>query len=194
MGTLNLQPPIGSRVTSPYGAPRKGRRHKGIDYRAKKGTTVLASETGKVVRAAFNSGGFGNVVVIDHTPLATEAERHIYTLYAHLSSIGVFAGGYVKKGNQIGLSGDTGRAKGDPHLHFEVIDSGTKMGWQTSGKMGFGGIEGRQNPNAYFGKDIEVEGTAVDGIKKAIKDGIEKRLEYVADIDLDRKNSARIEV
>ena len=56
MGTLNLQPPIGSRVTSPYGAPRKGRPHKGIDYHAHIGTAIVASETGKVVRAAFNSG------------------------------------------------------------------------------------------------------------------------------------------
>ncbi|MCH9046597.1 MAG: M23 family metallopeptidase, partial [SAR324 cluster bacterium] len=192
MGTLNLQPPIGSRVTSPYGAPRKGRPHKGIDYHAHIGTAIVASETGKVVRAAFNSGGFGNVIVIDHTPLAGEGERHIYTLYAHLSSMGVLAGGYVKKGNQIGLSGDSETE--DPHLHFEVIDSGTKMGWQTTGKMGFDGIEGRRNPNKYLGTNIEVKGTVVDGIRQIITDGVKNRLEYVVDIDHDRENASRIEV
>ena len=193
MGTLNLQKPIGSPETSPYGAPRNGRLHKGIDYGKRKGIPVHASETGKVVGSQNNKGGYGLVIVIYHNPFAPEGySRHIYTLYAHLSSVNVHARENVKKGDPIGLTGDTGSAKGNPHLHFEVIEAGGKgLNWfSAAGRTGIEPGEGRRNPNDYFGKDIEVEGTLHDAVVRAI----EKRLEYVADIDLDRKNSARIQV
>ena len=154
---LDFQLSINAAPGSPFG-PRGNGYHYGIDYPARVGTPVVASETGKVVRAAFNTGGFGNVIVIDHTPLAADAERHIYTLYAHLSFMGASAGETFRKGVTIGLSGESGSAKDDPHLHFEVIDSGTKMDWSSAkGPMGFGGIEGRQNPHHYFGKDYRSE-------------------------------------
>lgn len=210
MGTLNLQPPIGSRETGHYDEPRNGRLHKGIDYHAHLGNAVVASETGKVVRAANNPvdstvdpktekprrpRAYGNVIVIDHTPLAAEGERHIYTLYAHLSVMGASARETFRKGVTIGLSGDTGRAKDQPHLHFEVIDSGTEVRWSSlKGAMCFEGDKDRENPNNYFRNEIEVKGTVVDGIRQMITDAVKQRLEFVPRINLKRRNPFWMEV
>jgi Peptidase family M23 len=83
--------------------------HAGVDFPAAAGTPVLASQSGKVVLAEelFYSG---NTVVIDHG-------YGIYTLYAHLSEIGVHAGDAVKATEEIGKVGATGRVTG-PHLHW----------------------------------------------------------------------------
>jgi hypothetical protein len=83
--------------------------HAGVDFPAAAGTTVFASQSGKVVLAEelFYSG---NTVVIDHG-------YGIYTLYAHLSEMGVHAGDAVKATEEIGKVGATGRVTG-PHLHW----------------------------------------------------------------------------
>jgi len=83
--------------------------HAGVDFPAPAGTAVFASQSGKVALAEelFYSG---NTVVIDHG-------YGIYTLYAHLSKIGVQAGENVKAGAEIGEVGATGRVTG-PHLHW----------------------------------------------------------------------------
>jgi|SRR3990172_10735076 len=63
------------------------KQHKGIDYKTPKGTSIQASESGKVIRAAFDPpnepGGisYGNVIIIGHTPGTGKGKRHIYTLY-----------------------------------------------------------------------------------------------------------------
>ncbi|HXY00703.1 MAG TPA: M23 family metallopeptidase [Candidatus Limnocylindrales bacterium] len=83
--------------------------HAGVDFPALAGTPVFASQSGKIVLAEelFYSG---NTVVIDHG-------YGIYTLYAHLSEIGVHSGDAVEAGAQIGKVGATGRVTG-PHLHW----------------------------------------------------------------------------
>jgi len=83
--------------------------HAGVDFPAAAGTPVFTSQTGKVVLAEelFYSG---NTVVVDHG-------YGIYTLYAHLSEIGVHPGEMVKAGAEIGKVGATGRVTG-PHLHW----------------------------------------------------------------------------
>jgi hypothetical protein len=83
--------------------------HAGIDFPAAAGTPVFASQSGKVVLAEglYYSG---NTVVLDHG-------YGIYTLYAHLSEIGVPPGAMVKAGQEIGKVGATGRVTG-PHLHW----------------------------------------------------------------------------
>lgn len=83
--------------------------HAGVDFPAATGTAVFASQSGKVVLAE-NLYYSGNTVVIDHG-------YGIYTLYAHLSQIGVQADEMVKAGDEIGKVGATGRVTG-PHLHW----------------------------------------------------------------------------
>ena len=83
--------------------------HAGVDFPAAAGTPVYAAQSGKVVLAEdlYYSG---NTVVIDHG-------FGIYTLYAHLSEIGVHAGDSVESSAEIGKVGATGRVTG-PHLHW----------------------------------------------------------------------------
>jgi len=86
--------------------------HKGMDVSLRLGDTVLAAFSGKVRHATFNSGGFGNLVIIRHC-------NGLETYYAHLSKILVDVNDEVKEGQVIGLGGSTGRSV-SPHLHFEM--------------------------------------------------------------------------
>jgi len=103
--------------TSGYGIrsdPFQGRaaRHQGIDLAAPIGTAIYATADGMVTTAGWNSGGYGNLIKIDHG-------RGIETRYGHLSAILVSAGQRVTRGQQIGRMGSTGRSTGS-HLHYEV--------------------------------------------------------------------------
>ena len=109
-------PPIDTTVSEGFGTRRtfNGKLasvHRGLDYHAKPGSTVTAANSGEVVlaRELFYEG---NCVIIDHG-------QQFYTLYMHLSRIEVSEGEKVEKGQEIGLSGATGRATG-PHLHTAV--------------------------------------------------------------------------
>src|SRR5207248_690042 len=86
--------------------------HPGIDLAASYGTPIYATADGTVLRAGWNSGGYGNLVEIDHG-------RGITTRYGHMSAILVSAGQHVTRGEQIGRMGSTGRSTGN-HLHYEV--------------------------------------------------------------------------
>lgn len=92
-------------------------KHTGTDVGVSTGTKLVAAATGKVVISAYNSGGYGNYIVIDH---GTIDGTKYATLYAHLSSRNVNKGDLVGKGELIGYSGNSGNSTG-PHLHFEVI-------------------------------------------------------------------------
>lgn len=174
MGVLNFRRPVDNGISDVYGKPRKdGRTHYGIDYDSPEGTEVHASERGKVVRASFvpKEGNYGFTVIIDHTPFADDNERHIYTLYAHLSSLNVSYGDIVSQGQGIGLSGNTGTASfyrntgRQFHLHFEVIDTkeSGKMNWNREGGTGYNGHVNRVKPDDYFvNTDLEVNGTVGD--------------------------------
>ena len=85
--------------------------HKGMDFRARAGTPVYASNSG-VVLLAQKLYFEGNCVVIDHG-------LGLYTIAMHLSRIRVHEGEHVTKGQLLGLSGATGRVTG-PHLHWAV--------------------------------------------------------------------------
>ncbi|MDI9355307.1 MAG: LysM peptidoglycan-binding domain-containing M23 family metallopeptidase [Cyanobium sp. MAG06] len=86
-----------------------------IDIGVPVGTPIVASADGTILLArnfGYN-GGYGVYVIISH-PNGTQ------TLYGHMSSLIVSTGQYVKQGQIIGYSGNSGRSTG-PHLHFEII-------------------------------------------------------------------------
>lgn len=118
-----IKPISGGRASSGFGrrkAPTKGAStyHKGQDWATPVGTTVVASCGGRVSRAGWGSG-YGYVIYIDH-------EDGKQTRYAHLSKILVKTGDYVKQGQKIALSGNTGITSG-PHLHFEILVNGKQV-------------------------------------------------------------------
>ena len=86
--------------------------HPGIDLAGSYGTPIYATAEGTVLRAGWNSGGYGNLVEIDHG-------RGITTRYGHMSAILVHEGDHVVRGQQVGRMGSTGRSTGN-HLHYEV--------------------------------------------------------------------------
>jgi len=103
--------------TSGYGVradPFRGAAamHAGIDLSGPVGTPIYATADGVVTTAGYNSGGYGNLVKIDHG-------RGIETRYGHLSVMGVSSGQRVTRGQLIGRMGSTGRSTGS-HLHYEV--------------------------------------------------------------------------
>lgn len=86
--------------------------HHGQDFNTPYGTEVYATGAGRVIEAGWNSGGFGNCIVIDHG-------YGYQTTYGHLSNIKVSLGMNVKRGDMIGLSGSSGISSG-PHLHYQI--------------------------------------------------------------------------
>ncbi len=87
--------------------------HPGIDLAGKIGTPIYATGDGVITDPLGSMTGYGNVIVIDHG-------YGYKTLYAHLSKKLVKPGERVKRGQVIGLLGNTGPSTG-PHLHYEVI-------------------------------------------------------------------------
>ncbi len=110
-GTVHFVWPVKKFVmTSPFGM-RRGRPHDGVDLSAKTGTPIYAAAEGKVIYTKRFSG-YGNLIVIKHA-------HDYFTAYAHCHRIKTKTGKVVKRGQQIGTVGKTGRSTG-PHLHFEV--------------------------------------------------------------------------
>lgn len=87
--------------------------HYGIDFSGSIGTPIHATGDGIVIVAEFGFDGYGKQIVIDHG-------FGYKTRYAHLSKIIVNPGDKVKRGQIIGLLGNTGRSTG-PHVHYEVL-------------------------------------------------------------------------
>jgi murein DD-endopeptidase MepM/ murein hydrolase activator NlpD len=112
-GPVSFLRPVAGPIGDGFGAPRPGgRRHQGVDFPVPYGTRVGAAGVGTTIFAAYNYGGYGNLVVIQHRLGYT-------TWYAHLSSITTRVGQSVNGGTEIGRVGSTGYSTG-PHLHFEV--------------------------------------------------------------------------
>ena len=122
-----MSSPPGSRSHPAYGY---WSCHKGEDVAAPLGTPIMAARSGTVISAGWNSGGYGNMTIIDHGDGTT-------SLYAHQNSISVYSGQYVSGGQGIGYVGSTGDSTG-PHLHFVILVGGVAYmpsGW-------FGGAYG----------------------------------------------------
>lgn len=105
-------PSKGGYLSSYFGEVRAKSVHKGIDIAKDLGASVNASLDGTVIKAGYNNGGYGNLIVIQHG-------NNMKTYYAHLNEIYVNVGDKVKKDDVIGVVGSTGNSTG-PHLHFEL--------------------------------------------------------------------------
>lgn len=92
--------------------------HEGQDISNHTGTPVVATASGRIETAEYNPS-YGNHVVINHG-------AGIRTLYAHLSAFRCKVGAQVRRGQVIGLLGNTGRSTG-PHVHYEVQKGATKV-------------------------------------------------------------------
>ena len=106
-----LWPTAARRLTQYFGW-----RHTGVDIAGSIGTPIYAAESGVVLKAGWNRGGYGYYIIIDHG-------NGLATLYGHSSKLLVSAGEQVARGQQIALMGSTGRSTGH-HLHFEVRING----------------------------------------------------------------------
>ncbi len=109
-----------SRITSGFGdreSPTEGAstNHKGVDVGAPTGSKVVAAAGGTVVISQYSSSA-GNYIMISHG-------GGVYSVYMHLSSLGVSKGASVKRGDTIGAVGSTGYSTG-PHLHFGIRING----------------------------------------------------------------------
>lgn len=108
--------PVQGKVTSRFGkrkdpVNKKRGFHTGLDFRGKRGDKIYATADG-VVKKAFNNGGYGKYILISHGNGYT-------TSFAHLQTFLVKKGDRVKRGQLIGLVGNSGRSTG-PHLHYEI--------------------------------------------------------------------------
>ena len=122
LAALSTASPFGYRVSPITGGA--GDFHRGQDYVAQCGTSVLAAATGTVTFVGWHQYGGGNRVVVDHG-------NGLETTYNHLSSISVTEGQTVSRGDVLALSGTTGASTGC-HLHFEVQVNGEVVdptGW-----------------------------------------------------------------
>ncbi len=107
-------------VTSPYGLRWGGTDfHPGIDIANDMGTPIVATADGVVEYAGWNSGGYGNMVDINHG-------NGLMTRYGHASQVVVSAGQHVKRGQLIAYMGSTGFSTG-PHVHYEVHVNGNRV-------------------------------------------------------------------
>ena len=117
-----ITPVSGYKLTSPFGMrkhPVLGvvRMHNGGDMACAQGTPIYATRAGKVTRTAYQAGGAGNYVSINHLD-------GFSSVYMHMTHYVVSAGQTVSQGQLIGYVGNTGLSTG-PHLHFGISYAGT---------------------------------------------------------------------
>ena len=169
-----------------FGDPRHYGPHRGVDYKAYL-RDVKAIEVGLVVfsdklNGTEQKGNYGNTVVIDHTPVAKKNQRHIYSLYAHLDKRSMSRGQEVKKGEVIGVSGNTGTTwyykgvKRGFHLHFEIIDTGDtkKISDWSKGWPGNLDSQDRKDPmKGYLGQSKTVEYPLTEEEINKIRDSVD---------------------
>lgn len=126
-----------TRVASGYGMRihpiyKTYKMHTGMDFTAPVGTDIYTTGNGTVSHIEYNSGGYGNHVVVDHG-------FGFQTLYAHMHKISVKRGQKILRGEVLGTVGNSGTSTG-PHLHYEVIKNGVKI-----------------NPANYYFNDLSPE-------------------------------------
>ena len=133
-----VYPVMSPRLSSSFGSRKHpikkvSRHHDGVDPAAPKDSPVRAIKAGTIVYAD-PYGGYGKLVVVQHTDGMT-------THYGHLNSIKAQPGKYVKAGEIIGAVGSTGHSTG-PHLHLEFRKNGKALNPQIFLKDLIGKAEG----------------------------------------------------
>ena len=113
---IPLGRPVSGKISSAFGkrndpVNKKKAIHEGVDIKGKRGDRILATASGKVIKAMKN-GGYGNYVEIDHG-------NGYITAYGHMQNYLVKKGERIEQGQVIGQVGSTGRSTG-PHLHYEI--------------------------------------------------------------------------
>jgi hypothetical protein len=111
-------------ITSPFGVRRTfngklNSRHRGLDFNGAIGDPIVAVNDGVVLLAAKDYYFTGSAVFLDHGD-------DMFTMYFHMSRLDVANGDKVKRGQQLGLIGASGRVTG-PHLHFGFKLAGTYL-------------------------------------------------------------------
>ena len=104
--------PVKGKIISTFGSKQKNKQNDGINISAKKGTTVIAADSGTIGYAGNQLKGYGNLILIRHT-------NGWMTAYAHNDKILVKKGQRIKKGQKIATVGQTGNVT-TPQLHFEI--------------------------------------------------------------------------
>ena len=139
--------PVPGPVGDGFGWIPPGRWHTGLDFPEPMATPIHAGGVGVVSFAGYNTGGYGNLIVISHR-LGFES------WYAHQSRIATSVGAHVVGGQTIGYVGSTGHSTG-PHLHFEVRHFGTPvdptpylLGYRSAGRAHASGRRRKCRPNA----------------------------------------------
>lgn len=90
--------------------------HDGVDITVSPETKVYSTINGKVNKIVFSNYGYGNIISIINS-------YGFETLYAHLSQIKIKENQYIKKGQLIATTGNSGSSTG-PHLHYEIRQNG----------------------------------------------------------------------
>ena len=116
--------PEAYRVSSSFGFrkdpfSKKTQKHNGVDFAMKSGTPLYVTGDGVVESVKYELFGYGHHVVINHG-------FGYKTKYAHMGTITVAEGMKLKRGECIGMSGNTGKSSG-PHLHYEVLYKGSHV-------------------------------------------------------------------
>ncbi len=97
------------------------RMHTGVDFAAKRGTPIIAAGDGVVIKASWDSGGYGNQTLLRHANGYVSSYNH-----QNAFAKGVVPGAKVRQGQVIGWVGTTGLSTG-PHLHYELIVNSNKV-------------------------------------------------------------------
>jgi murein DD-endopeptidase MepM/ murein hydrolase activator NlpD len=123
LASTPLELPLPRRISADFGRRQSPfgsniELHRGLDIPAPMGTTVKAPADGTVLSVG-QSGGYGLLVTVDHG-------YGLVTRYAHLSEALVEPGAQVARGQNIALTGNSGRSTG-PHLHYETILGGVAV-------------------------------------------------------------------
>lgn len=197
-GGGTLSPFATARISSGFGVKRPGgRRHGGVDFAAPTGTPIQSTTAGHVIRSTFQSGGFGNYVVVQDFA----GNQHYY---GHMSKRVAVVGMPVYRGRLLGYVGSTGHSTG-PHLHYEVRVNGKAVnpykwyagarGYATGGFPGVGELFiGNENGIELMGKMGRKNVVAnnmqiIEGIKAGIASGAVQAARARANAGLTNNNN-----